>query len=93
MTTFLYAAALFVLINLAGSLLRVLKGPTPADKMMGAQLIGTGGVTILILLFLIEDNESILDVALLLALLAAFAAIGFVKSLTPAGTGDPEAGV
>lgn len=91
MTGFFYAAALFVLLNVAVSLVRVLKGPTRADRIMGAQLIGTGGVTILVLLYPISDQSGILDVALLLALLAAFAAVGFVTSLGPGGGGDAEA--
>jgi multicomponent Na+:H+ antiporter subunit F len=91
MTLFLYASALVILANIAASLVRVLKGPTRADRMMGAQLIGTGGVAILVLLSLVHQQPGILDVALLLALLAAFAAVAFVKSLSPDGAGDPEA--
>jgi multicomponent Na+:H+ antiporter subunit F len=91
MTLFLYASALVILLNIAASLVRVLKGPTRADRMMGAQLIGTGGVAILVLLSLVHQQPGVLDVALLLALLAAFAAVAFVKSLSPDGAGDPEA--
>ena len=91
MAEFLYAAALIILVNVAASLARILKGPTRADRMMGAQLVGTGGVAMLVLLSLAEGQEGVLDVALLLALLSAFAAVGFVKSLSPAGAGDPEA--
>jgi multicomponent Na+:H+ antiporter subunit F len=90
MTLFLYASALVILLNIAASLVRVLKGPTRADRMMGAQLIGTGGVAILVLLSLVHQQPGVLDVALLLALLAAFAAVAFVKSLSPDGAGDPE---
>jgi multicomponent Na+:H+ antiporter subunit F len=92
MTAFFYAAALVILLNIAASLARVLKGPTRADRIMGAQLIGTGGVAVLVLLSLIHRQPGVLDVALLLALLAAFAAVGFVKSQSPDGAGDPEAG-
>lgn len=84
------AAAFIVLVNMAGGFVRVLKGPTRADRMLGAQLIGTGGVAVLILLALIERDLAILDVALLLALLAAFAAVGFVTSLGRVGAAEPE---
>jgi multicomponent Na+:H+ antiporter subunit F len=90
MTEFFYASALFVLANVALSLVRILRGPTRADRMMGAQLIGTGGVGILVLLSIVHGQPGVLDVALLLALLAAFAAVGFVKSVSPDGAGDPE---
>lgn len=91
MTEFLHFAALLILVNIAVSLGRVLKGPTRADRMMGAQLIGTGGVAILVLLWLAHREAGVLDVALLLALLAAFATVGFVKSASHHGAGDPEA--
>ncbi|MFA7441597.1 MAG: monovalent cation/H+ antiporter complex subunit F [Sphingomonadaceae bacterium] len=90
MAEFHYFAALAILASTAISLWRTLKGPTRADRMMGTLLVGTGGVAILVLLFLIHGQSGVLDVALLLALLAAFAAVGFVKSVSPDGAGDPE---
>jgi multicomponent Na+:H+ antiporter subunit F len=85
----LYAAAV-LLIAIGGSLVRVIRGPTPADRMMGAQLVGTGGIAILLLLAAAGRRWEILDVALILALLAAFAVVGFAKAATPDGAGDPE---
>jgi multicomponent Na+:H+ antiporter subunit F len=85
----LYAAAV-LLIAIGGSLVRVIRGPTPADRMMGAQLAGTGGIAILLLLAAAGRRWEILDVALILALLAAFAVVGFAKAATPDGAGDPE---
>lgn len=84
----LFAAAL--LLTVAASLIRILLGPSPADRMMGAQLAGTGGIAILLLLAVAGRKWAILDVALILALLAAFAAVGFVKAASPDGAGDPE---
>jgi multicomponent Na+:H+ antiporter subunit F len=91
MDDFFHLAALIVLANIAASTARILKGPTRADRMMGAQLVGTGGVAVLVLLSQVQEQPGILDVALLLALLAAFAAVAFVKSLSREGAGDPEA--
>lgn len=90
MTEVFYGAAGVILINVAISLIRIIKGPTRADRMMGAQLIGTGGVAMLVLLSLVHDQSGVLDVALLLALLAALAAVGFVKSLGQDSGHDPE---
>ncbi len=56
---------------------------------MAAQLVGTGGVGVVLLLAAATD-WGMLDVALVLALLAAFAAVGFVKALSADGAGDPE---
>lgn len=92
MIIFAQVAALVILVNMAAGLVRVLKGPTRTDRMLGAQLIGTGGVAVLILLSLVERKPAILDVALLLALLAAFAAVGFVSSLGRDAAAEPETG-
>jgi multicomponent Na+:H+ antiporter subunit F len=84
-------AALGILVSIAGALARAWRGPTRADRMMSAQLIGTGGVGVAILLAAGRDAPAMLDVALVFALLAAFAALAFVKTATPDGAGDPEA--
>lgn len=79
MSGFLFAAALFVLATVALGLVRVLRGPGDADRMMAAQLLGTGGIAVLVLLGAAMGDPAVVDVALTLALLAAFAAIAFVK--------------
>ena len=89
MTGWLTTAAGLLLLSLCGALWRVWQGPEPADRMMAAQLIGTGGVGVVLLLAAAID-WAMLDVALVLALLAAFAAVGFVKSQSADGAGDPE---
>lgn len=89
MTAWLTFMALGVLASLAAALLRVWRGPGRADRMMGAQLAGTGGVAILMLLAPLEGWAA-LDVALILALFSALAAVGFVKAVSADGGGDPE---
>lgn len=79
MTQFLFAAACFVLAMMAIGLLRVLRGPDQADRLMAAQLAGSGGVAVLLLLAAATDTPAIIDVALLLALLATVASVGFVN--------------
>lgn len=79
MGEFLFIAAILVLITLALSLARVLRGPAKADRMMAAQLLGTGGIAIL-LLAAGAGLTAAADVALTLALLSALAAVAFVKS-------------
>lgn len=78
MTEFLLAAAFFVLGAVALGLIRVLRGPEDADRMLAAQLLGTGGVASLLLLGVANGVNAVGDLALLLALLAAFAAVAFV---------------
>jgi multicomponent Na+:H+ antiporter subunit F len=81
MAEFLIAAALFVLAMVAVGLLRVLRGPADADRMMAAQLLGTGGIAALLLLAAGTATPSAVDAALTLALLAAFAAVAFANSV------------
>ncbi|MGB4911179.1 MAG: monovalent cation/H+ antiporter complex subunit F [Candidatus Dechloromonas phosphoritropha] len=78
MTEFLVAAACLVLVATALGLLRLLRGPGDAERMMAAQLLGTGGIAALLLGSTISD-PAIADAALTLALLAAFASVAFVK--------------
>lgn len=83
---FLVAAAVIVATTAIG-LFRVLRGPTRADQMLAAQLLGTGGVAAL-LLAEARGVRGAVDVALVLALLAAFSGIAFLKAATVAEHGD-----
>ncbi len=67
-----------MLLNVLIGLIRILRGPTPPDRMLAAQLFGTTGVAILLLLSQALAAPAIVDVALVLALLGAVAAIVFV---------------
>jgi multicomponent Na+:H+ antiporter subunit F len=79
MKEFLLAAAAAVLITVALGMLRILRGPGDADRVMAAQLLGTGGVAALLLSGIARGRPASLDLALTLAVLAAFASIAFVK--------------
>jgi multicomponent Na+:H+ antiporter subunit F len=79
MREFLLCTAIFVLATVALGLVRVLRGPDDADRMMAAQLLGTGGMAVL-LLSAGGGLSAAADVALVLSLLAAFASVAFVKS-------------
>jgi multicomponent Na+:H+ antiporter subunit F len=87
--TFDLAIALFLLLNVAAGLLRILRGPTAADRMSAAQLIGTTGVAIVLLLAQASGLRGAVDVALVFALLAAMAMLAFVsRDWEHAGTPD-----
>ena len=83
MAEFLLGAAGFVLAMVALGLVRVLRGPGDADRMMAAQLLGSGGIAALLLGGAATGDGSVVDVSLTLALLAAFASIAFVKFAPP----------
>lgn len=78
---FYLGVALFLLLTLIAGMWRVLHGPSPADRMMTAQLFGTTAVAILLLLARISGFMALLDVALVFALLAAVTIVAFVRRL------------
>ena len=77
---FLLGAAAFVVAMVALGLVRLLRGPTDADRMMAVQLIGTGGAAALLLVAAATATPAVVDVALALALLAAIASAAFATS-------------
>jgi multicomponent Na+:H+ antiporter subunit F len=80
MADFLLAAAGFVLAMVAIGLARIIKGPGDADRVMAVQLLGTGGIAVLLLLAPAIPVPGMIDLALVLALLAAFVSVAFVKA-------------
>jgi multicomponent Na+:H+ antiporter subunit F len=85
MDAFHLAMILFLLLNLLLGLLRVLRGPAAEDRMLAAQLFGTVGVALLLVLAEAEAMPALRDVALILAVLAPVAAVAFVKRGRRAG--------
>ena len=57
---------------------------------MSAQLLGTGGIAVLLLVGAATRLPAATDVALTLALLAAFASAAFVKAVTEPSDMMPE---
>jgi multicomponent Na+:H+ antiporter subunit F len=89
MSDFLLAAASFVLAMVAFGLVRILRGPGDADRIMAAQLFGTGGTAVLLLISEAMSLPAAVDVALILALLAAFVSVAFVNGVIGSETGEP----
>lgn len=88
MTDFFLATAGVILFTVAVGLVRILGGPGDADRLMAAQLIGTGGIASLLLIAAATGARGVEDVALGLALLAAFASAAFVNSAAPGEVPD-----
>ena len=77
MNAFYLAVALILLLTVVAGLVRVLRGPTPGDRMLAAQLFGTSGTAIVALLAFAAKTPRWVDVALVLALLAAVVGVAF----------------
>ncbi|MAZ66445.1 MAG: multiple resistance and pH regulation protein F [Kangiellaceae bacterium] len=82
MSLYLNGIAVFLLIVLLGGLVRVVLGPTYADRMLASQLFGSVGVALLMLLAVIQQQMALLNAALVLALLAPLTLITFINLVT-----------
>jgi multicomponent Na+:H+ antiporter subunit F len=80
MDDFLLGASAFVFLMVAAGLVCVLRGPGSVDRMMAAQLFGTGGLAALLLLGALHGMDIVINVVLTLSILAAFAAVAFVRA-------------
>lgn len=87
MQAFHLALALFLLLNVMAGLLRIVRGPAPVDRMMAAQLFGTTGVAVLLVLAEGLTAPDLRNVALVFALLAVLAALAFVRASGMEGRG------
>lgn len=90
MTELCLGLALFLLITIVLGLVRIRRGPSDGDRMLSAQLFGTTGVAILLLLGQATDRTFWWDVALVFALLAAVTAIAFVSRNESAETAQEQ---
>lgn len=79
MNEFYMALSLFLLLNIIAGLVRVLRGPTPADRMLSVQLFGTTGVAILLLLSEAAGDPMLSDIALVFAILSMIMSAAFAR--------------
>lgn len=86
----LTALALFLLVNLLAALVRVMRGPTAADRLLAALLFGTTGVAILLLLAYAGGGHGLVDTALVFALLAAITGAAFAQRAWRHPPGETE---
>lgn len=80
-------AAVLLLATLCVALLRALRGPGRIDRIMAAQLVGTGGVGVALVLGAARNDPSMLDAALIGTLLASIAVSTYVCGRA---VGQPE---
>jgi multicomponent Na+:H+ antiporter subunit F len=88
MTDALIVAGLVILASLLAGLVRVVRGPSLGDRMLAAQLFGTGAVALLVILSVAMAMPALIDVALVFAILAAVAVVAFVRT-AEGGDDDP----
>ena len=69
MTTFLWGLAVFLLVNATLCLVRAYLGPTPADRLLAINVVGTKTLVVLSLLAFVFERTLFVDVALVYGLL------------------------
>lgn len=72
------AVAVFLLLNLAAGLIRVVRGPRDSDRMLAVLLFGSTTVAVLLVLAEWMALPALRDVALLFVLLATILSVAFV---------------
>jgi multicomponent Na+:H+ antiporter subunit F len=77
MSAFLSGVAVYLLLTVPLVGLRLLRGPTTADRMLAVTLIGTTVAAVLLLLSVAGGRPALLDGALLVALLTAVPVLAF----------------
>jgi len=93
MTELYPVLAVLLLLNIVVGMVRILRGPTAADRMLAAEMFATSAVVIVLLMAVVSDNLALVDVALIFALLAALASVTFVSrawSAMAGGGGERE---
>ncbi len=79
MTLFLTLALIVLILSLCIGLIRIFRGPTLEDRIMSVQLMGTTGVGILLILGLLLNMPASIDIALVLAMLAAISVVALTR--------------
>ncbi|MCF3098748.1 cation:proton antiporter [Aeromonas australiensis] len=81
---------LLLLISIVMSLLRLLIGPTLADRVVALDLLAFLTIGVLAVYTLDSGHESLLDVAITLALVAFLGTIAFAKFISRQDTSSNE---
>ena len=82
MTGLLFFAAIILSLSLGIGLARLFRGPFTEDRMMSAQLVGTTGVGLVIVIGKLLEMPASVDVALIMALLAAVSVAALTRRRT-----------
>lgn len=79
------ALAVVIMVTVILGLFRIERGPTSADRMLSSMLFGTSGIALTLALSVIEEMPSLLDMALVFAILTSISTVAFVKRAWGAG--------
>ena len=81
MNNFLIGVTTFIIILIFVSMYRVLKGPTIADRVVAINVIATKITIAIVVISILTNQQSYIDVALVYALIGFIASIAIVRYL------------
>jgi multicomponent Na+:H+ antiporter subunit F len=81
MANFLIGLTTFVMVLIFISMFRVIKGPTIADRVVALNVIATKITIAIIVIAILTNQQSYIDVALVYALIGFVASIAIVRYL------------
>jgi multicomponent Na+:H+ antiporter subunit F len=90
MSTLLSALTVVLIVTLFVGVWRVQRGPTAADRMLSALLIGSTAVATLLLLAQLQQEPALRVAALLVVMLAAIVSIAYAAIAQTPGAPTPE---
>ncbi|KGR75047.1 Na(+)/H(+) antiporter subunit F1 [Ureibacillus sinduriensis] len=79
MTYFLWAAIVIVVLSIVALVYRLVKGPTPSDRVVALDTIGVSLICLVGLFSMLIDTSYFLEIILLLAILSFIGTIAFSK--------------
>ena len=85
MTAAMEVLAVVIIATVMLGLYRIERGPTSADRMLSSMLFGTSGIALTLVLGAVQEMPSLLDMALMFAILASISTVAFVKRAWGAG--------
>ena len=86
----LTAALALLTVNMLGSLVRVILGPTDRDRLTGVVLTGTSGIAFLLLAAVLFDQPALRDAALAICALTVVVAVVRIRAEQSLGQSAPD---
>lgn len=79
MTYFIWGAIVLITLSMIGVIYRLVKGPTPSDRVVALDAIGVSLITLIGLFSIFVETSFYLEIILLLAILSFIGTVAFSK--------------
>jgi multicomponent Na+:H+ antiporter subunit F len=83
-------ALVLVTVSIVLAFVRVVRGPSLPDRVMGLDMIGLMAVSVIVLIAIVSDQSVLLDAAIALALIAFLGTLAFARFIERRERGEDE---